>query len=187
MWSAAATERSGHDVGGGGRVDMELNEGGRVAVRQISEARPMLIPRPPPMSLHVCVPAACSAKPHSIEGFAGLDAVYRMRTLRYAGAQRHVEGRPPEAAGELGRDLDRFRRRARRLVRTADLELPLHDAGALGELLVVTANILDEPLGVLAAQERLERRAELKSGRERGVDDAVDEHGRSVPRPAPFA
>ena len=41
---------------------------------------------------------------------------------------------------------------------------------------IITAHLLDEPLGVLAADENLQRVTEREVGREGVVDDGVDDH-----------
>lgn len=62
------------------------------------------------------------------------------------------------------------------LVPPACLELPLLDPQVRRELRIVAAHLLDESLGVLATDERLERVPERELGREGVVDDGVDEH-----------
>jgi hypothetical protein len=62
------------------------------------------------------------------------------------------------------------------LVLLARLKLALLDAQILRELRLVASHLLDEALGVLAADVDLERVAERELRREPAVDDAVDEH-----------
>ncbi len=58
----------------------------------------------------------------------------------------------------------------------AGLQLPFLDPQVARELGVVTANLLDEALGVLAADERLDGVAERVSRTGANVDDRVHEH-----------
>jgi hypothetical protein len=59
--------------------------------------------------------------------------------------------------------------------------LPLLDPQVGRELGIIAANLLDEALGVFAADEHLERVARREVGRERVVDDGVDDHDQQVP------
>jgi hypothetical protein len=47
----------------------------------------------------------------------------------------------------------------------------------LASLRIVAANLLDEPLRVLAPDERLDGVAEREAGREGVVNDRIDDHG----------
>ena len=51
------------------------------------------------------------------------------------------------------------------------------------ELRLVAAHLLDEPLRILAADEHLEFDPEREVGRERVVDDGVDDHRRTMTLP----
>ncbi len=64
------------------------------------------------------------------------------------------------------------------LVPATRLDLPLLDPQVARELGIVAANLLDEALGVLAANERLDGVAERVVGARAGVDDRVDESER---------
>ena len=57
-------------------------------------------------------------------------------------------------------------RRAGRLVQPARVKLPLFDPELRRDLGIVAAHLFDEPLGVLASDEHLERIAEREDRRE---------------------
>ena len=61
-------------------------------------------------------------------------------------------------------------------VQPACLQLPLLDPQLRRNLGIVTAHLLDKPLGVLTADERLDCIAEREVGRKSVVDDGVDDH-----------
>jgi len=58
----------------------------------------------------------------------------------------------------------------------ARLELPLLDPELRRDIRVVATDLLDEALGVLAADEHFERVTKWEAGREGVVDDGVDDH-----------
>ena len=59
----------------------------------------------------------------------------------------------------------------------ARLQLPLLDPELRRHLGIVASHLLDEPLGVLSADEHLEGVTERELWREGVVDDGVDDHG----------
>lgn len=75
-----------------------------------------------------------------------------------------------------------FRRLLVPLVRPARLELALDDAEVARELGVVSPDLLDEPLRILASDERLDDLAERVIGTRAEILNRVDDH-RGVSRP----
>jgi hypothetical protein len=75
--------------------------------------------------------------------------------------------------------------KSERQVQRARLEVALLDPQVARDVGIVSANLLDEALGVLATDEHLDGVAQRAGWRERVVDDCVDNHGAQLRRRRP--